>query len=78
MRELAEQNLAKAHYAAHVLSAPPAIGMRFKGAPWFNEFVLHTEEDPAAWSQRLRGDRIVGGLDLSRWYPSCAIARSGA
>ncbi len=69
MRELAEQNLAKAHYAAQALSAQPGAKLRFTGAPWFNEFVLYTEEDPAAWSQRLRSDRIVGGLDLHRWYP---------
>ena len=76
MWELAEQNLAKAHYAAQTLSALPGARMHFTGAPWFNEFVLHTEEDPAAWSQRLRGDKIVGGLDLSRWYPemrNCTI-----
>ncbi len=69
MRELAEHNLSKTHYAAQVLSAQQGARLRFQGAPRFNEFVLHTEEAPAAWSQRLRGDKIVGGIDLSRWYP---------
>jgi glycine dehydrogenase subunit 1 len=69
IRELAEHNLAKTEYAAQTLSAQPGAKLLFKGAPRFNEFVLHTEEPPAAWSQRLRGDRIVGGIDLSRWYP---------
>ena len=43
--------------------------MRFSGAPTFNEFVLHTDEPPAAWNHRLRTEKIVGGLDLTRWYP---------
>jgi glycine dehydrogenase subunit 1 len=31
--------------------------------------VLQTEEAPAAWSQRLLDAKIVGGIELSRWYP---------
>jgi len=69
IRELAEHNLAKAHYAADQLSAQPGAKLRFSGAPRFHEFVLQTEEAPAIWSQRLRGDKIVGGIDLARWYP---------
>jgi glycine dehydrogenase subunit 1 len=69
IRELAEHNLAKAEYAAKTLAAQPGAKLLFKGAPRFNEFVLQTEEAPEAWSQRLRGDKIVGGIDLSRWYP---------
>jgi glycine dehydrogenase subunit 1 len=69
IRELAEHNLAKADYAAKTLAAQPGARLLFQGAPRFNEFVLHTEEAPAAWAQRLRGDKIVGGIDLSRWYP---------
>ena len=41
----------------------------FTGAPCFNEFVLHTNEDPAPWNQRLLDNKIVGGIDLSFWYP---------
>jgi glycine dehydrogenase subunit 1 len=69
IRELAEHNLAKADYAANALSAQPGAKMLFKGAPIFNEFVLQTTEAPALWSQRLRDEKIVGGIDLSRWYP---------
>jgi glycine dehydrogenase subunit 1 len=43
--------------------------MLFTGAPRFNEFVLETEESPAQWRQRLLDAKIVGGIDLSRWYP---------
>jgi glycine dehydrogenase subunit 1 len=67
--ELAEHNLAKADYAAKTLSAQPGVKLRFTGAPRFNEFVLQTEEAPAQWSQRLLDAEIVGGIDLSRWYP---------
>ncbi len=69
MRELAEHNLAKAHYAMQTLSAQPGVKPLFQGAPFFNEYVLQTEEAPSAWAQRLRSDKIVGGIDLSRWYP---------
>jgi len=69
IRELAEHNLAKAHYAATTLAAQPGTKLLFTGAPRFHEFVLQTEEAPAAWSERLLADRIVGGIDLGRWYP---------
>jgi glycine dehydrogenase subunit 1 len=69
IRELAEHNLAKASYAAKTLSAQPGAKLLFAGAPRFNEFVLKTEEAPAQWSQRLLDNQIVGGIDLSRWYP---------
>jgi glycine dehydrogenase subunit 1 len=69
IRELAEHNLAKADYAAKTLSAQPGAKLLFSGAPRFNEFVLQTEESPAQWSQRLLDAKIVGGIDLSRWYP---------
>jgi glycine dehydrogenase subunit 1 len=69
IRELAEHNLAKASYAAQTLSAQPGAKLLFNGAPRFHEFVLQTEEAPAQWSQRLLDNKIVGGIDLSRWYP---------
>jgi glycine dehydrogenase subunit 1 len=69
IRELAEHNLAKSAYTAQALSTQPGARMRFSGAPRFNEFVLHTDERPAAWNHRLRTEKIVGGLDLTRWYP---------
>jgi glycine dehydrogenase subunit 1 len=69
IRELAEHNLAKADYAAKTLSAQPGAKLLFSGAPRFHEFVLKTEEAPAAWSKRLMDEKIVGGIELSRWYP---------
>jgi glycine dehydrogenase subunit 1 len=69
MRELAEHNLAKAHYAAKTLSAQSGAEQLFTGAPHFHEFVLRTREAPEQWSARLLEGNIVGGIDLSRWYP---------
>jgi glycine dehydrogenase subunit 1 len=69
IRELAEHNLAKSAYTEKVLCANTGAKMRFTGAPRFHEFVLQTEEAPSAWGQRLRGESIVGGIDLGRWYP---------
>ncbi|WP_263350154.1 aminomethyl-transferring glycine dehydrogenase subunit GcvPA [Acidicapsa acidisoli] len=69
IRELAEHNLAKSAYTEKVLCAIPGAKPRFHGAPRFHEFVLQTDEAPSAWGQRLRGESIVGGIDISRWYP---------
>jgi len=74
IRELAEHNLAKAVYAAKTLSAQPGAKLLFTKAPHFHEFVLQTEETPAALGQRLLNEKIVGGLDLSKWYPELGNA----
>jgi len=69
IRELAEHNLAKATYAAKTLGAAPGAKQLFTGGPSFHEFVLQTDESPTAWSKRLMDQKIVGGIDLTRWYP---------
>lgn len=65
LRELAEQNLAKAHYLAGELEKSGA--MRPFPAPFFNEFVVR----PAApgVNKAALEKQIVGGLDLGRFYP---------
>jgi glycine dehydrogenase subunit 1 len=74
IRELAEHNLAKADYAAQMLAAQPGAKLVFTGAPRFHEFVLNTAEDSAVWSKRLLDEKIIGGLDLSKWYPELGNA----
>jgi glycine dehydrogenase subunit 1 len=74
IRELAEHNLAKADYAARTLSAQPGAKLLFSGSPRFHEFVLQTEETPTALGQRLMDKKIVGGLDLGKWYPELGNA----
>ncbi len=66
LRELAEQNLAKAHYLA---SSTP---VRFSG-PFFNEFVASTNgRTPQEINAALLEKKIIGGLPLERWYPELA------
>jgi glycine dehydrogenase subunit 1 len=74
MRELAEQNLAKAHYAASALAAAPGSRILFDRSPRFNEFVLETREMPEALNARLLEHKVIGGLPLSRWYPELGHA----
>lgn len=61
LRELALQNLSKAHYLAGKLNR------RFK-APIFNEWVVRVP-DPDAANEELLKHKIVGGLALGRFYP---------
>lgn len=69
MRELGEQNLAKAHYAAQKLAGVPGSRLLFESSPRFNEFVLSTEESPEEMNARLLKHKIIGGLPLAKWYP---------
>jgi len=63
LRELAAQNLAKAHYLAAKLP------LRFS-APFFNEFVVRARgRSPDAVNQALLERNIIGGLPLGRFYP---------
>src|SRR5438270_5800401 len=63
LRELAEQNLAKAHYLASKLP------LQFD-APFFNEFVVRTNgSSPDEINSSLLDDEIIGGLPLGRFYP---------
>jgi glycine dehydrogenase subunit 1 len=63
LRELAVQNLSKAHYLAGKLKP------RFAG-PFFNEFVAHADAKTVAEINRtLEGNKIIGGLPLERFYP---------
>ena len=63
LRELAEQNLSKAHYLAGKLP------LRFSG-PFFNEFVALTNGRGADdINEALLKQKIIGGLPLGRFYP---------
>jgi glycine dehydrogenase subunit 1 len=67
LKELAEQNLAKAHYAARVLGKKGKV--LFDGAPRFNEFVLDLGKDAEEVNAALLKKKIIGGLPLRKWYP---------
>ncbi len=74
IRDLAIQNLAKADFAARQLSAQPGTKLLFENSPRLNEFVLQTSESPSALNARLLDQKIVGGVDLSKWYPELGNA----
>jgi glycine dehydrogenase subunit 1 len=66
LRELAEQNLAKAHYLAAKLKP------RFCGKV-FNEFVARLDgRSPDEVNKVLLKRKIIGGLPLGRFYPELA------
>jgi glycine dehydrogenase subunit 1 len=63
LRELAEHNLAKAHYLAGKLD------LQFS-APFFNEFVVRTNgKNPEQVNSELLKQNVIGGLPLGRFYP---------
>ncbi len=72
MHELALQNLAKAKYAADTLGSQGKL--LFAPTPRFHEFVLQTDEDPEQLTARLLEKKIIGGLDLRKWYPELGNA----
>src|SRR5450759_505058 len=57
LRELAEQNLAKADYLKSVLGAGAKV--LFDGAPRFHEFVLELPKSAEATNAALLGDKII-------------------
>ena len=66
LRELAEQNLAKAHYLSGKLKP------RFSGK-FFNEFVAKVEgRSPDDVNKALLKKKIIGGLPLGKFYPELA------
>jgi glycine dehydrogenase subunit 1 len=68
LRELAEQNLAKAAYLRSQLVGAGAKTL-FDGTPRFHEFVLTTNESAEALNAKLLHKQIIGGLSLAKWYP---------
>src|SRR5947209_6415051 len=68
LRELATQNLAKAHYLGS------KIKPHFSG-PYFNEFVAASSgKSPEGLNETLLQKKIIGGLALGKFYPELANA----
>jgi len=72
LRELATQNLAKAHYAAQQFGTKAKV--LFEGAPRFNEFVLQTPDDTHVINERLLEKKVIGGLPLRKFFPELGNA----
>jgi glycine dehydrogenase subunit 1 len=67
LKELAEQNLAKAAYLKASLEKSGARKL-FSG-PSFNEFAVALPSSAEAANEKLLGKKIIGGLSLAKWYP---------
>ena len=72
LKELAAQNLAKAHYALNQFAKKTSV--LFPKARRFNEFVVQTKEDPHTLNDRLLENQIVGGFSLKKFYPELGNA----
>jgi glycine dehydrogenase subunit 1 len=68
LREMAEQNLAKAAYARQELSGVAGFSLVFDG-PVFNEFVVRSEAPVAEVLTRLEKAGILAGIPLGEDYP---------
>lgn len=68
VREAAEQNLQKAHYAARRIGELEGYRLRFT-SKFFNEFVISAPVEATGLLARLRDEGIIGGLPLSRFFP---------
>jgi glycine dehydrogenase subunit 1 len=68
VREVARQNLNKAHHAASEIAKLDGFALRFD-APFFNEFVVRAPRPAREVAARLLDKKIVGGLALESYYP---------
>ncbi len=74
-RELASQNLQKAHYAKEQLCQINGISLKFSGNT-FNEFVCEFSKPWAAIEAKLLEKKILGGYGLENEFPelkNCAV-----
>jgi glycine dehydrogenase subunit 1 len=68
LRELALMNLSKAEYAKKAVSQIRGCTLGF-AAPTFNEFVLQIKKDPETVLEKLKKEKILGGLPLKKFHP---------
>ncbi|HEY2117754.1 MAG TPA: aminomethyl-transferring glycine dehydrogenase subunit GcvPA [Candidatus Acidoferrum sp.] len=68
LRELAEQNLSKAHYALTELEKVPGVKRTFP-SPFFNEFTVKFPRSVKMVNAALLRDKIIGPFVLGSAYP---------
>ena len=68
LREMAEQNLAKAQFALSLLENIPGVRRTFAG-PFFNEFTLEFPRSVRMINSDLLKEKIIGPLPLGPSYP---------
>jgi glycine dehydrogenase subunit 1 len=71
IRDVAELNARKAHYARQRIAAIPGYETAFD-APTFNEFAVRCPRAPEEINRRLLDHQILGGLPLGRFYEELA------
>lgn len=71
IRQVALLCLQKSHYAHRLITSLKGFSPYFN-APFFKEFVVSPVKDPATVNRRLIKDKVIGGLDLGRFYPEYA------
>ena len=68
MKQVAETNFHKAHYAADQISAIPGFELRFPDQAFFNEFTVKCPLPAKQINEALLAEGIVGGYDLGQDY----------
>jgi glycine dehydrogenase subunit 1 len=69
LRQLAQLNYHKAHYAAKQVASLPGYSLWSKD-PFFNEFVVNCPEPVSEINDHLLEHGILGGYDLAQDYPN--------
>jgi glycine dehydrogenase subunit 1 len=75
LRDVAALNLERARELATATSSLDGVDLKFS-APFFNEVVVDVHQPAGNVLAELRKRRILGGVDLGRWYPelsSCIL-----
>jgi glycine dehydrogenase subunit 1 len=68
LRTIAEISLRRAHYLADEMQEINGVTLKFKN-PYFSEFVIETAVPAAQLLSALQEEGILGGIDLSRFWP---------
>lgn len=68
LRQVANLSLQKAHYTYDQLTKLPGYSGVF-GASYFKEFIIRCPKPVAEINAELCKEKIIGGLDLGRYYP---------
>ncbi len=69
LRKIAELSLGKAHYLSEKIVEIPGYELKFKKL-FFKEFVISSPHPVSKINRKLLENKIIGGLDLERFYPA--------
>ena len=69
LKEVASLCLQKAHYLRDGILTIPGMRARYLDTPFFHEFVIDSEKEPAVLNAKLRDRGFIGGLRLNRYFP---------